>query len=1302
MSAVVNPDVTNLFPFISPDFSRLIEKQTGVECRQLDEKERNRWMHISQISSSQDLYMLIGNWFQLQNARKFMQEWVVDETKRSQFMDHSYDTKEERKENAASSSSDVNSHKEKDLFPRENGKLAMEQNYNTGDKRNQKVDSSSGDVNSLKEKNLLSGKQERTSDEEQTRSPNGKVDNSTLYHEDATPKPDVDSHSVITEPTRSMERSRRRSSPNGQTDSRKGSKDRIKTKREGKTAKVACPFEGESLRPSSRNRFEQDVLQVDADVATTHQPIIRLNHHSAQGGAVQKDLYPSQDVLHHSGLVQHAHSASQNMEHFKNHLAEGMIPHLPHGGVAPMMNDDSKTHSSSSVDDRRREDEQSRREMIPSFSTASRYLESSNDKLRVGPSLDYMKHVKVPQTPSSSFDLELNRSQGVGDDLQRIGDTTDTMDNAHEDKMMHNKDASEVDHAEPYPSNSSVSESRIVDEQDTEPTDSLASIPVDPGVFSYILLKQSDSIHDIEERYGVKFSMLTTSDGNGADIESALLKIRPLRETADIAKAHDKFVDMYTNVFSNLSHRVIPLADITVNPESLRKTVDSIHECYETVLMTLYHDKVLIYGPRETDVRLAKLWITDALQKMHQTDPTDISAVGRHNAERSCPRGTDDMHSIDQEAPPRPNYQTRASRHNAQNYLTRGGNNLSPIHQVQDIRPQSHNDVDGQVWHSFTRVDVDGSPGERDAGVPKTLSGEHEVETEPTSSKKQDNRPLTQMNIDFDYAHSSARLQFDRPSEPSEDDVLDNEQSGDPKRTTPSSDAGPIIPSLSNEALRSMVDRAADEVTELDGKYRSEEAVSMTNIIPVDPGVFAYIQAKKHTILCDIQQNYDILFTVHENIGSDVNMIKVDPVGAVADRVIQEGKEAFTNFYSEVFSGLEHRAISLGDFENVSREALQEILQGVEHSFSDLLFQVVGSRVLIYGQGLHNVETARDYVLSQLRGSPKSLSQSLLQVDLEASMESLTSDGMMSRLNHLRYGSLSPEALKTELTMTPRQIGNVPEVSGQSVAEMIDQTTGHHVLTEEANNGRVSPKHRLMSPVEELHLDERQGRPRLPSHNESVSPLDVSNEVLHHMTVPSTRDEKDNTRNVYRFTDDRLIVEMSSGICVQVYQSDITRVTVDAVVSAANEQLMNMSGVASAICKAAGYEVQADCNRHIARHGLLYPSQVYYTGAGKLLCKFILHAVGPRWEGHTKEQECRQTLRSTVVNCLRTANQKLQVTSLALPLISSGLSFVSHSIKGRYNIGSVDKIVIMLFLFLNQKYIITTKWKGFNLLSIFY
>ena len=87
---------------------------------------------------------------------------------------------------------------------------------------------------------------------------------------------------------------------------------------------------------------------------------------------------------------------------------------------------------------------------------------------------------------------------------------------------------------------------------------------------------------------------------------------------------------------------------------------------------------------------------------------------------------------------------------------------------------------------------------------------------------------------------------------------------------------------------------------------------------------------------------------------------------------------------------------------------------------------------------------------------------------------------------------------------------------------------------------------------------------------------------------------------------------------IELVQGDITRQDADAIVNAANSGLLGGGGVDGAIHAAGGPAILEECRRIRAARGPLPPGQAVITGAGRLPCRSVIHAVGPVWYGGTQ------------------------------------------------------------------------------------
>uniref|UniRef100_A0A8C2KHV3 Macro domain-containing protein n=1 Tax=Cyprinus carpio TaxID=7962 RepID=A0A8C2KHV3_CYPCA len=130
-------------------------------------------------------------------------------------------------------------------------------------------------------------------------------------------------------------------------------------------------------------------------------------------------------------------------------------------------------------------------------------------------------------------------------------------------------------------------------------------------------------------------------------------------------------------------------------------------------------------------------------------------------------------------------------------------------------------------------------------------------------------------------------------------------------------------------------------------------------------------------------------------------------------------------------------------------------------------------------------------------------------------------------------------------------------------------------------------------------------------------------------------------------------VQMPGGVTVTVRKANICKLHVDAVVNAANEDLKHIGGLALALLQAAGPSLQQNCDLHTKANGPLKPGDAIITAAGRLPCKYVVHAVGPRFsdsDRHTTVQRLRRAVRESL-NQATTRN----CSSIAIPVISSGI-----------------------------------------------
>jgi O-acetyl-ADP-ribose deacetylase (regulator of RNase III) len=124
----------------------------------------------------------------------------------------------------------------------------------------------------------------------------------------------------------------------------------------------------------------------------------------------------------------------------------------------------------------------------------------------------------------------------------------------------------------------------------------------------------------------------------------------------------------------------------------------------------------------------------------------------------------------------------------------------------------------------------------------------------------------------------------------------------------------------------------------------------------------------------------------------------------------------------------------------------------------------------------------------------------------------------------------------------------------------------------------------------------------------------------------------------------------SSGQKLQLVEGDITDERVDAIVNAANAHLAHGAGVAGAIVRKGGRQIQVESDQWVHEHGIVSHAEPAYTHAGDLPCRYVIHAVGPRGS----EPDKTPKLSAAVQGSLQRA-EELGLASIAFPAISTGV-----------------------------------------------
>lgn len=130
---------------------------------------------------------------------------------------------------------------------------------------------------------------------------------------------------------------------------------------------------------------------------------------------------------------------------------------------------------------------------------------------------------------------------------------------------------------------------------------------------------------------------------------------------------------------------------------------------------------------------------------------------------------------------------------------------------------------------------------------------------------------------------------------------------------------------------------------------------------------------------------------------------------------------------------------------------------------------------------------------------------------------------------------------------------------------------------------------------------------------------------------------------------------LSNRVNFSLHQGDITDERADAIVNAANEWLSHGGGVAAAIVRKGGHQIEEESRGIMLKRNRrpLDVGDAVNTSGGNLPCRFVIHTVGPRWS-EWDSRESILLLRRACMESLRLAAE-LELCSIALPAISSGI-----------------------------------------------
>lgn len=137
-----------------------------------------------------------------------------------------------------------------------------------------------------------------------------------------------------------------------------------------------------------------------------------------------------------------------------------------------------------------------------------------------------------------------------------------------------------------------------------------------------------------------------------------------------------------------------------------------------------------------------------------------------------------------------------------------------------------------------------------------------------------------------------------------------------------------------------------------------------------------------------------------------------------------------------------------------------------------------------------------------------------------------------------------------------------------------------------------------------------------------------------------------------RDKDYTLLLKIGDPDHVRFFRGDLTEDRSDAIVNAANSDLLPGGGLCGAINYKGGAEIFRECGRIRRAKGPVTPGGAVATTAGQLPSRYVIHAVGPVWEGGTHGEA--KTLAKCYRESMRVADG-LALTSIAFPAISTGI-----------------------------------------------
>lgn len=159
---------------------------------------------------------------------------------------------------------------------------------------------------------------------------------------------------------------------------------------------------------------------------------------------------------------------------------------------------------------------------------------------------------------------------------------------------------------------------------------------------------------------------------------------------------------------------------------------------------------------------------------------------------------------------------------------------------------------------------------------------------------------------------------------------------------------------------------------------------------------------------------------------------------------------------------------------------------------------------------------------------------------------------------------------------------------------------------------------------------------------------------------------------------------------IKLIKGDITKINTEAIVNAANSSLLGGGGVDGAIHRAGGKQILDECIEIRNRQGKCRTGEAVVTTGGNLPAKYVIHTVGPVWNGDEEKES--KLLANCYHNSLRLA-ESLNVKTIAFPNISTGIYRFPKELAAKIAIEEVknftseiiEKVIFVCFDDENEK-----------------